>query len=275
MTFFEYRRSVSPLRYIGDKSKHAIHLASKLPISSKLVSPFVGGGSVEIAYAVQNPDAVIHLNDLNPNVSVFWQSILNPSLFFSSLVQIRHAYNELTQGKPDKEIGKEWRKRREASLAKTFILSRLSCSGNLHSGGFSSEGGRFTIDSIEKLIDFAEWIQNRPNQFIVSCEDFADVIRDSTDCVLFLDPPYPSSRDKRRYKGHKEFNIRDLAGCLSTFDGDWVMTLDDTPEHRQLFSEASIESLNVVYGSSNVDRKRCTRKQKLLISNAGTLCQVS
>ena len=73
-----------PLTYVGGKAQFAKRLAALFPYAPpSLVSPFIGGGSVECAMALRG--VRVHGYDANPNLVGFWQALLdNPAELMDS-----------------------------------------------------------------------------------------------------------------------------------------------------------------------------------------------
>ena len=70
---YKYKRlSLSPIRYAGGKSLAVGHVVEHLPYVRRLISPFFGGGSVEIAIANRLGIEVIG-SDIDKALSSYWQ----------------------------------------------------------------------------------------------------------------------------------------------------------------------------------------------------------
>ena len=66
----------SPLRYPGGKSRAIKSIAECLPKKfSEFREPFVGGGSVFIYLKQKFPHLHIAINDLNPELYLFWHFV--------------------------------------------------------------------------------------------------------------------------------------------------------------------------------------------------------
>ena len=86
----------SPLRYPGGKGravKHLVPMIEKMGIT-EMVSPFTGGGNIEIACA--NRGIQVHGYDLFRPVVVFWQSLLKRKDRLVELVASYHPLEEKT-----------------------------------------------------------------------------------------------------------------------------------------------------------------------------------
>lgn len=246
----------SPLRYPGGKSRQAAQLAAMLPRAKHFISPFTGGGSVELAYMQSHPDAQIWLNDIDPAIATFWRQMLEPYQFQANLDAIVSAKNAIFAGADPRTIGHDWRSQGEPSLARTYILNRLSFSGNLYSGGFKPKADRFTLRNIEALRRTAAYLQLHRDRVHVSNLSWENLIA-RPDSALFLDPPYPSAAKSNLYKGHKVFDMLPLARWLSQCPAPWLLTIDDTPDNQALFGLAAHrQSTQWHYGATNVGQSR-------------------
>lgn len=65
------------IKFPGGKSRLTKQILSKIPLSREFHDVFVGGGSISIAYAQQNPNSKIIINDLDEYVYSMWDTIIN------------------------------------------------------------------------------------------------------------------------------------------------------------------------------------------------------
>lgn len=92
----KYKRyNGSPLRYAGGKSLAVGHIVELLPKDLKrVVSPFIGGGSVEVAIAKELNISVIAYDIFDLLVN-FWQNIVkNPITMYEKLSQLKNTKEE-------------------------------------------------------------------------------------------------------------------------------------------------------------------------------------
>jgi len=151
-----------------------------------------------------------------------------------------------------------------------FIYNRITFSGTTLSGGFS-EGAfklRFTESSISRLIPFAKIIQNTA----ITNFDYKNVIAKSgKNIFIFLDPPYYSATKSALYGKngdlHKSFNHSEFAEVMKNCNHQWLITYDDSPYIRKLFSFANIIPWNLTYGMRNVTEHSDQNGSELFISN--------
>jgi DNA adenine methylase len=262
----------TPLRYPGGKSRAVKHILPLIPEDcGELCSPFLGGGSVELAVAERGTR--VHAYDLFEPVVWFWQALLQDP---DQLAEIADDYRVhhpeyFTQKKdeppvPVRGLLKEDFHRLRAELrkdytfsfenaAKFYAINRSSFSGATFSGGWSKRASyaRFTDSSIERIKNF-----NEPN-LSVECADFKDSIPKHPNAFLYLDPPYLLGEDKDRLYGdngstHTGFDHKALYEILSQRKG-WVLSYNNCPEICDLYKDYEIIEAEWAYGMKNVGIK--------------------
>ena len=72
----------------------------------------------------------------------------------------------------------------------------------------------------------------------ITSEDYAKVIRanDKPSTFFFLDPPYENSTKQMGYAEHADFDFERLVDVLKHIKGKFLMTINDSPRIRDLFS---------------------------------------
>ena len=259
-------------RYPGGKSKIQNVIVGRLLESDAAVSrqyrePFFGGGGVGLAM-LRNAKSV-WINDKDPGIAAVWTAIarhptpliacverFTPSVaafdaFKAELLRVAAVPNDV-----DALVDLAFKK---------LALHQMSFSGlGTMSGG--PLGGRAQlskgkIDSrwsprrlCRKIVQFHE-------QFAAvdlpgcTCLDFAALIDDQTaPAILYLDPPYVVQGDKLYQCAFKESDHIRLAGLLRKTPHPWVLSYDDCPLVRDLYSWAQIENVAVGYSVSSVRR---------------------
>ena len=230
----------SPLRYPGGKSKAVKTILRYLPKEIDcLVSPFIGGGSLELAVAGKGK-RVYGYDAFEPLV-FFWQSILK---YPESLAEIIRQYHPL-----DSDDFYELKKLMSARQIRDtqriaaifFALNRASFSGSTLSGGMSRNHPRFTIDSIKAVEHF------KAPRLTVNKADFADSIARHPDDFLYCDPPYMLKHSNLygdRGSMHTDFDHQKLSDILKKRD-KWVLSYNDSPEIRDLYAGDGREVVSV------------------------------
>lgn len=261
----------SPLRYPGGKSKA---LKQILPIIQEefdeFREPMVGGGSVFFALAQLWPEKKFWINDINRDLYLFWYYCKND-------------LEELTSGvkqiKTNEMEGQALFLRLTDPLVtftdmeravRFFVLNRITFSGTVESGGYSQQAfeRRFTDSSIERLAKIGAIMQNTN----ISNVDYDEVLsKDGKNVFIFLDPPYLSTSSSKLYGRngdlHSSFDHARFAKSMQACRHKWLITYDNSPEVRKLFSFANIYEWELQYGMNNYKQRSAAKGNELFISN--------
>ncbi len=260
----------SPLRYPGGKSRVAEKIVSLIPDFEEFREPCVGGGSVFINLKQKFPDKNFWINDSYSELAVFWKVLQNDSE--SLFEQIWQWKSEFSDGKKLFYFLREGKESFSEiqTAAMFFIFNRITFSGTTEAGGFSKQAfeKRFTDSSIERLKTMPQILQNVK----ITNADYENAVNtDGKDVFLFLDPPYFSATNSALYGKngtlHKSFDHERFAENLKNCLHKWLLTYDDSPFIKELFSDTDITSWNLMYGMRNVTKKSIQKEKELLISN--------
>jgi DNA adenine methylase len=260
----------SPLRYPGGKSRAIARIAALVPPFKEFREPFVGGGSVFVYLKQQFPKRKFWINDAYEDLAIFWKEIQKNSREVIALVE-----KFKSDFKNGKELHKFLRENKESFIraekaAAFFVFNRISFSGTTEAGGFSSQAfeKRFTDSSIERLKKLPELLKDVK----ITNDDYAVLLEaEGEEVFLFLDPPYFSATDSALYgkngKLHVAFDHERFAEALRVCRHRWLLTYDDSPYIRRLFSFANITSWKLMYGMRNQTSKSIQLGDELFISN--------
>jgi DNA adenine methylase len=247
--------SRSPLRYPGGKSRAATYIASLVPDSvTELVSPFVGGGSVELACAERGIQ--VHGYDIFKPLVSFWKLLLHDPQYLAHQVQqyfplTKQGFYQLQKQHLDEET--------EFQGVLFFVLNRASFSGTTLSGGCSESSvlERFTQSSIDRLTSF------QTQNFSVDWASFQDSLRNHPDAFLYLDPPYMIQSTLYGHRGstHRGFDHLGLHQQLCRRKG-WILSYNDCPQIIDLYNNFEIQYPDWKYGMG----KDKLSKEVLIIS---------
>lgn len=260
----------SPLRYPGGKSRAVEKIAALIPPFDEFREPFVGGGSVFIYLKQIFPEKKFWINDKYAELSMFWNNLQNNSE--SLIEQIQEWKREFSDGKRLFKFLRE-NKQYFSELEKAamfFIFNRITFSGTTEAGGFSNQAfeKRFTDSSIERLVKMPEVLQD----VNITNLHYEKVINSGSENIfLYLDPPYFSATSSALYGKngnlHKTFDHERFAASLEKCPHKWLLTYDDSPFIRGLFSFANVQSWNLMYGMRNQTAASNQKGNELFISN--------
>lgn len=223
----------SPLRYPGGKSRAVKTILEFIPSGvNELVSPFFGGGSIELACAARGMR--VHGYDSFQPLVAFWQLLLADPDRLADLVQAhfpltRDRFYQLQKAHKDEAS--------EDQGVMFFVLNRASFSGTTLSGGCSEQSlrDRFTASSIDRLRQFKTF--DAIKNLSVQSADFQDSLARHPNTFLYLDPPYmiESVLYGRQGSTHRGFNHQQLADILRSRQG-WILSYNACPEIEALYS---------------------------------------
>jgi len=258
----------SPLRYPGGKSRALKQILPIIPKFKEFREPMVGGGSIFFALKKLNPDCKFWINDVNKELFLFWKYLKEePEKMIKEISKLKEEYNK--DGKKLYEILFSM-KSDFGRAVRFFILNRITFSGLSESGGYSEQAfkTRFTDSSIERLKKASKVLQNTK----ITNEDYEKIIlKEGEDVFIFLDPPYYSTKKSKLYgkKGqlHEDFNHKRFAEIMRKSKHKFIITYDDSPEIRRLFSFAHIYPWRLQYGMNNYKQKKAKKGNELFISN--------
>ncbi len=260
----------SPLRYPGGKSRVAEKIAALVPPFAEFREPFVGGGSVFIFLRQKFPFQKFWINDKYGELATFWRVLQNDS---EKLIErVWKWKKEFSDGKKLFYFLRENMKNfSEIEIAAAFfIFNRLTFSGTTEAGGFSIQAfeKRFTDSSLARLEKMPQVLRGVK----ITNDDYENALNSSgKNVVLFLDPPYFSATNSALYGKngslHKSFDHERFAESLKKCPHRWLLTYDDSPFIRELYSFANIADWNLTYGMRNVNADSNQKASELFISN--------
>ena len=240
----------SPLRYPGGKSRAVRTIMSHIPSGTEsIVSPFLGGGSVELACAAAG--MTVHAADAFEPLVNFWIHAKASPATLSDRVESYHPLDREEFYRLRREFGSVTDPMERAAVF--FVLNRASFSGTTLSGGGMSLGHpRFNSGAIGRLRDF------RADNLSVECADFRTSIGEHPDTVLYLDPPYATGENLYGNAGgdmHRNFDHAALSDILHRRDG-WIMSYNDCGMIRDMYRRYTMLTPAWQYGMSSDKKSR-------------------
>ena len=241
----------SPVRYPGGKFRARKIIEEYLPNeSSKILSPFFGGGSFEL-YATGLGHFVIGADGFK-SLANFWTNLLsNPEEMADELQKYL--------GNVDSDLFKSVQIRQKSNddpnslidAVEFILINRCSFSGATFSGGFSKESARtrFTQSLIDKIRSF----KNDNLKFEYGL--FEEVIPQYADSVdlMFLDPPYLLDGAKNSLYGiggdmHKSFDHNLFYEVVVDSNKPFILTYNNSDEIRNIWKDYKILDAELSYG---------------------------
>lgn len=270
------RYSGTPLRYAGGKTLAVGHIVNLLPNEiNRVVSPFLGGGSVEIALAKELDIEVIGY-DIFDLLVKYWQIQINkPDELYKNLIKLKNSKEEYENVK--NILKKIWNKKDELlenNLTDLELATYYYFSHNLSYGpGFLGWMSSIYLNDkkynslLEKVKNF-----NVPN-LKVDKASFEETIPKHNNDFLYLDPPYYLGGNSKMFKGiypmrnfpihHNGFNHELLADLLKKHKGGFILSYNDCDWVRETYKDFKIIDISWQYtmgqGETRIGKNRLER----------------
>lgn len=242
----KYKRYIgSPLRYAGGKSLAVGHIIENIPAHvRRLVSPFIGGGSVETACA-RELDMEVLGYDVFGILTNYWQyQIARPESLYKTLAQIAPTRENYVRIK--NELRAHWLGQK--FLGKKQLAIHYYFNHNLSYGpGFLGWMSKI-YEEPERYFRMLEKARAfRPGNLRVECADFAESLARHPDDFLYCDPPYFLDGDSKTFRGiypqrnfpvhHNGFPHEKLRDMLLAHKGGWILSYNDCSAVREWYKD--------------------------------------
>lgn len=268
----KYKRYIkgTPLRYAGGKTLAVGLIVELLPNNlERIISPFFGGGSFEIACAKELDLEVKGFDIFDMLVNYWQQQFTNPEKMYKylksyqptkeSFLDIKNIMKEQWDKKTG-QIIKNRSVKNLTELASLFFFNHNTSYGPHFLGWPSSvylQDSKYNtmIEKSRKL---------KLDNITVECCDFEKVFEKYPNDFFYLDPPYYLDGDSKTFVGlyphrnfpihHKNFDHEKLRDLLLNHKGGFVLSYNDcsairewykdfpftTPEWQYTFSQGDI-----------------------------------
>ena len=228
---------MSPLRYAGGKTKGIGPITQYLPdvTPQRIISPFLGGGSLEIAWANNLDTEEVVGSDVFAPLVLFWQVLLEtPGDLADALGRLKLGKENYTRYK---EQLREW-------FTGTRFLSDTKAAALYYYNMQLSYGPMFLgWTSPMYMDDVAGWKRTiqmirefRCPKLRVKCCSFEDALTAYPNDFVYADPPYLLGYDSSVFKGiypnqgaanHKGFPHEHLRNILKARSSEWLLSYND------------------------------------------------
>ena len=254
----------TPIRYAGGKSKAYKIITEhipKLPYPQRIISPFIGGGSLESKWASEVGIPVYGFDIFDALVN-FWVVLLSsPNELADKLQELtptKQKYSEvketLLQWDYTQEMLKDWStdyyKRDPIELDNVTAAAYYYFNHNLSYGPMYLGWMSKIYESQTKWDKMIHYIRSYKNQNLkVNKCSFEDVIPAHSKDLLYLDPPYYLERDKdnKMFKGiypnanidvhHSGFDHEKLRDLLHNHKGGFILSYNNCETIREYYKD--------------------------------------
>ena len=246
----KYKRyTASPLRYPGGKSLAVGLIVETIPDHVKrIASPFIGGGSVEIALA-RELEMEVCAYDVFDILCAYWKVQLSAP---------DELARRLRKYEPNRETYAIVKKRLEGHWKGKYRLDPYDLAACYYFNFNTSYGPNFlgwpssiymNASRYSKMVDKAGAFQ--AHGLSVECASFEQSIARHSDDFLYCDPPYyladgntfcgmyPQRNFPIHHKGFQHETLRDM---LLDHKAGFVLSYNDCPVIRDWYSDCRIET---------------------------------
>lgn len=238
----KYKRyTSSPLRYAGGKSLAVGLILERLPDNiERVVSPFFGGGSVEIAIANELSMPVVGYDIFDILVNYWKVQLSKPQMLHDRLAEFEPTPTEFKTVKDT--LKKHWKNEKKLNaleLAAHYYFNHNTSYGPHFLGWPSSvylQKERYQ-KMIEKVRDF------RAPNLQIEHASFEEIMEKHRYDFLYLDPPYYLDGDSKTFVGmyphrnfpihHKGFRHDLLHQLLLKHKGGFILSYNDCSDIRK------------------------------------------
>lgn len=263
MTMENIRPAAPVAPWMGGKSKLAKTLIERIErIPHKTyVEPFVGMGGVFLRRGFRPRTEVA--NDLNGEIFNLFRilqrhySYLMQEMRFKIVHRTEFEKLRLTDPATLTEIQR---------AARFLYLQRLAFGGQVRGvfGVSPDHAPRFSVTRLEPILEAAH---ERLDGVVFECLDWSDLVAryDTADTLFYLDPPYHGGEDDYGKGMFERADFQRMADQLAEIKGKFILSINDTPEIREVFSRFILDEVRLTY---TVGRKAAAGKSgELIISN--------
>jgi DNA adenine methylase len=266
-TAYPQQKAIKPVNppapYLGGKRLLAKRIIEKIEKIHHIcyAEPFFGMGGVFFRRPFMAKSEVI--NDVSKDVTTFLKVLQRHYVEFVNFmrwhVTTRTEFDRLKNTDTETLTDIE-------RAAKFFYLQKLSFGGKVagRSYGYSpKERGRFDITRIEANL---EELHERLAGVQIENLGYADFMQryDRASTLFYLDPPYFNNENDYGKNVFSKADFEKLAKLLFSIQGKFILSLNDTPEVRQIFKAFVIEQVDTTYSAGGGSKSK--KVSEVLIS---------
>lgn len=256
----------TPLRYPGGKSKLGPYLSdvvreNKL-ISATYAEPYAGGAGAALYLLFRGYANRLQLNDIDHGVVAFWRAVLSHTERFAE--EISKVPLSVAEWDRQKEVVRSAKAGFDLGFA-FFYLNRTNRSGIMNGGviGGREQRGRWRMDARfnrEELAARVRAVGAMRRSISVTRLDALEFIDELASGwgqhLTYLDPPYFAKGQDLYPNFYSPEDHAAIASRLHRFRQPWIVTYDDCPEIRALYSGSHALAGELSYSAREVRRGR-------------------
>ncbi|WP_353055363.1 DNA adenine methylase [Falsiruegeria litorea] len=265
MTLLPVQKTNPVAPWLGGKRNLAKRITAILDATphSSYAEPFVGMGGIFLRRSMRPRAEAI--NDLGRDIANLFRILQRHYPQFIDCLRFqlttRAEFNRLVDTRPETLTDLE-------RAARFLYLQRTAFGGKVSGRNFGvsvERPARFNLSTLEPML---EDVHARLSGVVIECLPFAEFITryDREGALFYMDPPYwgcETDYGKAMFSA-EDFGV--LAGLMSSIKGKALLSINDTPEIREIFGAFHMTEVEVSYTVAKQAGSRGKRGE-LLVSN--------
>ncbi|HPH05803.1 MAG TPA: DNA adenine methylase [Methylotenera sp.] len=253
---------LTPLRYPGGKARLGLWIASLLKHNNisngTYVEAYAGGAGAAMYLLINKHVSNIIINDIDPAIYAFWDSILNNTDNFINLID--SALFTIDEWESQREIyrGKLITDKLTLGFA-AFYLNRTNRSGILKAGiiGGKTQSGKYKMDArfnrnalkeririISKYRDRIKVYSEDAENFITRCN-----LELPDNSLIYLDPPYYQKGSQLYTNFYTHQDHVQIAKKLQSYLKPTIITYDSCPSIEKIYEGFEKVEFDLIYST--------------------------
>ncbi|HEY4497576.1 MAG TPA: DNA adenine methylase [Candidatus Paceibacterota bacterium] len=260
----KYKRYMgAPIRYAGGKSLAVGLVVERIPDNIKrVVSPFLGGGSVEVAIARELNLPVIGYDIFDILINYWQVQLKTPDMLYERLLDFEPTREGFKKAK--ERLKKYWKK--EEKLGKLDLAAYYYFNHNTSYGPHFLGWPSSVYLQEERYKTMLEKVRNfRADILQAECASFEDIMPKHKNDFLYCDPPYYLDGDSKTFVGlsphrnfpihHNNFKHELLCNLLMEHKGGFVLSYNDCSMIRGWYKDFDMITPSWQYTFSQGDTR--------------------
>lgn len=251
----------SPLAgWLGGKYQLSKQIIKRIPDHQCYVEPFAGAAWT----LFRKPESQVEvINDINKEIVTLYRVVQN------HLEEFIKQFRWILVSRD--EYKRRWLERPEAltdiqRAARFYFIHRNTFAGRSSKPSFGTATTSKPRLNLLRVEEELSAVHLRLAQVYIENLPYSDLIRryDREWAFFYIDPPYWDCEDDYGAGIFGKNDFRLLADQLKSIKGKFLMSINDRPEIRDIFSGFAIEEVEVTYSSSRNSRPKV---KELFITN--------
>lgn len=256
--------------YIGGKrnlARRLVTIIDAIPCSA-YAEPFVGMGGIFLRRN-RRPKCEI-INDISEDVSTFFRILQRHYVAFMDMLRFqlttRAGFERLMRTDPSTLTDLE-------RAARFLYLQRLAFGGKVSGRNFGVDVNSSARFNVVKLGPVLEELHERLAGVTIERLGYADFLAkyDRATTLFYLDPPYWGCEDDYGAAVFSADDFDKLAAHLAGIKGQFLLSINDTPEIREIFGRFDLEDVETTYTLGSAASGAGKRAGELIIRGGGAV----